>query len=710
MRLAAQRRRLVSGLAGCAAALVAPPAFADPLVFDPVSVEGTRETGRGPVSGYQANVAATGTKTDTPLLETPQAISVITRDRMDAQNVRSVTDALRYSAGVGADNYGADVRGFYGSIRGFTPDTYLDGMRLPLTVTAQSYQLEPWGLERIDVIRGASSALYGSGNLGGLINGVSKVPRLDQVNQVQIQGGSFDRIQGAIDVGGKVNESGTLLWRLNALARDSGTGYDNIKNNRIFVAPSLSWQPDADTTVTLLASYQQDDGGSSAQFLPASGTVLYNPAVRIPRDFLNGDKNYDVYSKRQIGLGYLVEHRMSDAWTLRQSMRFTHIDLNYRSIYGAGLASGSSVMLNRVAARQQPTINTVTLDTQSETKFVTGPLGHDLLLGIDYRRNVLVTRTSNATGPQLNLLNPVYLPVTWPSLGASSAVGSTQVLSQVGIYAQDQLSLGNWRLILTGRQDFAQNDTLNTKTGVRTIIDDQDFTGRVALLYAAPFGVSPYVSYATSFLPLSGTNFYGQTYKPQTGDQVEVGVKYQPPGTSLLLTAALYDLRQRNVQTVDPANALNTVQTGEIRSRGIELEAVGEVLPRLNAIASFTYQEPEVTKTNVAAQLNKRPAAVPEHMASLWLDRSFAITEDISLGLGGGVRYTGNTAGDATNSFTVPSFVLFDMQVRLDRGNWRLQVNGTNLADKTYVAACSGITSCSYGVGRAVFASLGYRW
>ena len=681
-----------------------------PLVLDPVSVQGTGQTGSSPGVGYAAPVAATGTKTDTPVIETPQAISVITRERMDDQNVRSITDALRYSAGVSADGYGADVRGFYGTIRGFSPDIYLDGMRLPQTVTAQSFQLEPWGLERIDVIRGAASPLYGGGNLGGLVNGISKTPRLDQVNQVAIQTGSYGRIQGAIDVGGKATEDGTWLWRLNALARDSDTSYDNILNNRIYVAPSIAWVPDAGTKVTLLASYTQDDAGSSAQFLPAKGTVLYNPAVKIAPNFLNGDPVYDVYSKRQVSVGYLAERHMTEAWTLRQSVRFAHIDLNYRSAYGAGLAAGSNVLLNRVAALQQPTINTVTVDNQSETRFTTGPIGHDLLLGVDFRNNVLVNRTASLAAPQLNLVDPVYLPVTWPSLGAANAVGTNQVQRQVGLYAQDQLSWQGWRLTLTGREDFANADTLNTKTGVRTTNDDQVFTGRVALLYAFEAGFSPYVSYATSFLPLTGTNLYGQPYQPQTGKQVEVGLKYQPPGSSLLLTAALYDLQQENVLTVDPANPLNTVQTGQVRTRGIEFEATGEILPRLNLIGALTYQVPEVTQTNIAAQLGKRPAAIPNQLASVWLDYTQPITETITAGFGGGVRYTGRTAGDATNTFDVPGFALLDLQARVDWQTWRLQVNATNLPNASYVAVCSGVTSCSYGTGRAVFMTLSYKW
>lgn len=675
-----------------------------------ISVDATRATSRGPTVGYVPEVTATATKTDTPLIETPQAVTVITRDRLDDLNVRSVTEALRYTAGVNADSYGADVRGFYGSIRAFTPDIFLDGMRLPVTVPAQSYQIEPWGMERIEVIRGSSSPLYGAGNLGGIINGISKTPRLNQVNEINVQTGSFGRVQGALDVGGKLNESGTLLWRFNGLLRNSGTSYDNVSNDRIYVAPSLTWKPDDRTTVTLLGSYTQDEGGSTAQFLPASGTLLYNPAVRLSSGFLNGDRDFDLYSKRQIALGYLAEHRLTDSWTLRQSMRFTHIDLNYRSIYGTGLAPGSNVLLNRAAAAQQPNLNTVTLDTQSETRFATGPVQHSLLLGIDYRTNLLANRTSTAAGPQLNLANPVYRPVAYPGLNAATAISTNQVLDQLGFYAQDQLSLGDFRLTLTGRQDSARNDTLNNRNNVRTITDDSKFTGRAALLYASPIGLSPYVSYATSFLPLAGTNFFSQPYAPQTGNQVEIGLKYKLPGRNLLLTAALFDLRQQNVLTVDPTNALNSIQTGEVRSRGLELEATGEILPGLNAIASFTYQEPEVTKTTVANQLGKRPVVQANHMASLWLDYTRPISDKVTLGAGAGVRYTGSTAGDAANTFTVPSFSLLDLQARVDFERWRLQVNGTNITDKRYVAACSSLAGCSFGSGRAVFATLGYRW
>ncbi|APH53395.1 Outer membrane siderophore receptor [Granulibacter bethesdensis] len=685
----------------------------DTSALPTLSVQGQKTTADTPVQGFLATRDTSATKTDTPILETPQAVTVITQDRMQVLNTRSISEALRYTAGVNADSYGADVRGFYGSIRAFTPDVYLDGTRTIITTTSQAFQIEPWGMERIEVLRGAVSPLYGSGNLGGLINAVSKQPRLNQQNQMQIQGGSFGRIQGAVDVGGKLNKSGTLLWRFNALLRDSGTGYKNIKNNRIYIAPSIAWKPDADTSVTLLASYMQDDGGSTAQFLPAKGTVLPNPNGRIPRDFLNGDEQFDVYSKRQIAVGYAAEHHILSNWVVRQNMRFAHLDLNYRSIYGNGYAGRSLRTLNRVAMWQQPIMNTVTLDTNTEYKIATGPIGHDILLGVDFRSNANQQRNASINGPTLDVFAPVYRSFTWPTFAGPRGVRLTstnQTQTQTGVYLQDQLSYHNWHLTLTGRQDFASTTTVNNLKKSTTSQDNQAFTGRAALLYAFPNGVSPYAAYSTSFLPQAGTDMDGNGFQPLTGDQIEVGIKYQPPSTNVLFTAAAYDLHQQNVLTPNPIAPTFSVQTGEIRSRGIELEATGKITQNLSLISAFTYQEPLITKSNVAGATGSRPFAQPSHMASVFLDYTYPVNEDLSVGLGAGTRYTGETAGDVPNTFTVPSFLMFDLVAHADYKQWRLQVNATNLTDKTFVAACSSMNGCAYGQGRAVFASLGYRW
>lgn len=680
----------------------------DSIVLPAVSVEGAKsdDGATGPVAGFAAQGGRSATKTSTDLVETPQAVTVIGRDRLEATNSGSVADAIRYTAGV--SDYGGreDPRGYGGTIRGFSADTYLDGLRLPDAAASQTFDLEPFGLERLEVLRGASSALYGGGSLGGIINGVSKVPRADQVNELSLQSGSFDRIQGAADLGGDASADGSLLWRLNALVRKSDTDFNDIRNNRIYVAPSLKWIGD-DSSFTLLASHTQIDAGSSAQFLPAVGTVLYNPNGKVARDFLNGDANFDVYSKRQSSVGYQFEHQFNPDLSFRQNVRFAHMDLNYRYVTAVALLADNRT-LTRQALLQSSTYNNVSNDNQLEYKAETGPLTHDVLTGIDFASQFVALRRGQGTAPSLDIFNPVYLPITSPSY--ANKINTNQTELQTGLYGQDQIGLGNWRLLLTGREDFTDSDLVNNLAHTRTETSPQAFTYRTALLYAFPVGVSPYVAYATSFQPQTGTDANGSPFSPLTGDQVELGVKYQPPGSSTLFSVATYDLTQQNVLTTDPNDSSYDVETGEIRTRGVELELLGTLVERINFIATLTFQDPRITKSNVAGEVGNRPTGVPSQMASVYLDKTWAMDEHLALGLGGGVRYSGDTEGTDPNTFTVPSQTVLDLNGHVDYDRWRLQVNATNVTDATIYAACTRTVACSYGAGRAVFATLSYRW
>lgn len=696
-----------------AMALLASPAMgqtgttAEAVAIPEVRVEG--ETARGPVRGTVATRSATATKTDTPLIETPQAITVITRDQMDLLNTSALGIATRYTAGTNMEQYGEDARGEYFNIRGFAADIILDGMRLPAFTGYTGYRLEPWGLERIEVLRGTNSALYGQANLGGIVNGVSRIPQPDgQRNTLALQGGSFDRIQGMFDVGGRLTEDGSLSWRAVGLVRDAGTQIDNVLNNRIYVAPSLRWRPDASTDITLQASYMRDEAASSAAFLPPQGTLLSSPYGTIPRNRNTGEPGYDRYRRNQYSMGWLAEHRPDDVWTLRQNFRYIYMDMDYRSIYPTGTAA-SNLNAGRQAFRGQPIYNAVTLDNQAERRIRTGPLEHQLLFGVDYRWQLLQQRTGSSNAvPTLNLYNPVY----GATVGVPAITTSTnQFLQQFGLYMQDQIRLDRWVLTLSGRQDWAWGTTRNNRAYTTTSMNDNAFTGRAALLYRSALGISPYVSYATSFLPTTGTDFFGNNFRPTTGQQWEVGVKYQPEGRSSLFTVALYELTQQNITTTDPLHTGYSIQTGEARSRGVELEADVALTEAWRVRAAYTYQDPEITRSNTL-NLGNRPIATPNHQASLWSNYSFRVAEGVRATIGGGVRYNGNTLGNnVTGSvYHVPSYTLFDAMASVEWEKWRLSVNGSNLGDRTYLAACSGLANCAYGVGRTVFATLAYTW
>jgi len=698
-----------------APAQAAPVQPADqPVVLPTVNVESQAERARGPVQGYVATRSASGTKTDTPLVETPQSVSVITSDQIEALNVGSVVEALRYSPG--AFTPGTDYRGEYFTVRGFAADIFLDGLRVPTPVPAQSFRIEPWGMERMELLRGTNSALYGQANLGGLVNSVSKMPHEDQLNQLALQAGSFDRIQGMWDLGGRLNEDDSLLWRFVGLARDADTEFDATTDNRIYLAPSLRWRPNADTTLTLLGSYLRDDNGITGQWLPVQGTALYNPNGTVPRGRITGEPGWDTYRKSQYSLGYLLEHEASTALTLRQNLRYTYQQIDYNSIYASGLVPGQWRNVNRVASINRPSAASLAVDNQAELRFETGPLQHTALFGFDYRLQRVSARVWNAATTVLDVYSPAYGTVPRLPAGASSITATDQMQHQYGVYAQDQIRLDNWILTLSARQDWATLDTRNNLTGNGTGQQDDAFTGRVALLYASSIGLSPYVSYATSFLPLTGTvapQRGGGAFEPTTGRQYEAGVKYQPPGSNSLLSAAVFELTQDNVTTADPTFPTYSVQTGQAQVRGIELEGRVNLAEGLNVIAAYTAQETEVTRSNTN-NLGRRLGTVPNHMASAWADYSHKVTEDLTLGFGGGIRYYGNTVGNNAPSasvpiFHAPSYTLFDAMIRADYRNWRLTVTGTNLTDKEYFAACYA-SSCSYGVGRAVYATLAYRW
>ena len=652
-------------------------------------------------------------KTATPLETTPQNLTVVSRARMDMLNSRTLTEAIRYSAGV--SDYGGkdDPRGYFGTIRGFTPDIYLDGTRTPNAATSQSFSIEPWGMEEMDIIRGSSSALYGSGQLGGIINAVSKRPTKSQVNVVSVQGGSYARRQGAVDIGSTIDKQGHWMWRFNGLIRKSGTFAHHIKNNEIYAAPSLRWQPSSRTDFTFLSSYEQLDAGSSSQFLPYVGTVVPSRYGSLPRNFLSGDWNFDVYSKRQIAVGYALKQELLPGWTISQNMRFAHIDILYRTVAQPKLIRTDTI--SRTALLQSGNYNTTTLDTRSEWKDHFGSVHSTLLTGVDFRSDFMAERRGEGKAPNLSLYRPVYSAIAMPSYASKRNYNTTG--TQTGIYGQEQADWKRFFLTLSGRGDFTQSLQVNNNNGGRTSQKNNAFTGRVALLYQSIWGVAPYISYATSFSPQLGTTHDGTAFSPTRGRLLEAGIKYKPRrdsifGDRFLLTLDVFTLKERNELVQDPVYSSDKIQLGAQRTRGFEAEFVGRLPYKIDLLAAFTVQDPRITKGSTAtqSQVGQRPTTVPSRMASFFLRRSLALTHSLSAGIGGGLRYTSTTAGTLPNTIIVPSQLVGDIEAHLDYQRWHLQLNDTNITNSKYVSVCTSTTNCSYAPGRALYGDLSYRW
>lgn len=664
------------------------------------------------VEGAEAtrHYGVTGTKTGTALIETPQSVSMITSEQMRDQGVDSLAQALRYAPGVDGEPFGFEPRTTFIRMRGFDATTnglYRDGLQLRNPRFAVGYNIELYGAERVDVLRGPASVLYGQGSPGGLINYVSKRPKPNAFGEVALELGSFDRIQGQFDLGAPVGDSGALAWRLTGLVRDSETQVDFIDNDREFIAPSLTWRPGADTSITFLGYYQDDDTRSS-QALPAEGTKDPNPNGRVPVDLFTGEPEVDQYDREEYSVGWLAEHHLDDDWVLRQNARFYSSELDDVTVFVNGIDQEDLRTLDRSVFGSFGDLDGIAIDNQSQWRFDTGAVAHTLLFGIDYQDIEVGSVQTFGAAPSLDAFEPVYgASVDDPPVFAETDTEQ----EQTGMYLQDQLEFGRWVATLNARYDEAETTTRDLLAGTVTEQDDGEFTGRAGLVYLADNGLAPYVSYAESFLPTLGTNAEGDPLEPETGQQLEFGVKYQPPGASSFVTLSYFDIERDNVVEFDPSTFL-PIQTGEIRSRGVEIEAVADFDWGLDVIASYTYLDMEIRESVFDSQLGERPAQVPDQKASIWARYGFSGGGLDGLGLGLGVRYNGETYGDVPNTVRVPDNTVVDAAVYYDLGSVELALNLQNALDERLVSGCFRRTTvlCTYGQERTVTGTIQYRW
>lgn len=690
--------------------------------LDPITVEGEGQTAFGSVDGFVANRSSTGSKTDIPINEVPQSISVITDDQIDALGARTVGEALSYTAGVIAGRQG-DSSGLGGdniAVRGFGGDGtagasfngYWDGLRIQGTQFAES-GFDPFLFERLEVLRGPASVLYGQNVPGGIVNRISKRPPDKAQGEVMIRGGTFSTKELGVDLGGPVTEDANLTYRFVGILSDQNAQTEFTGRKRAAVAPSFTWRATPDTTLTVLTTYQYDDiDGGFVKALPALGTVFESQFGKIPRDRFTGDPNYDKWKREFYALGYVFEHKFNKTWSIRQNARYSHNDLDLESIFISSLQADERTA-NRSAFGAIESADTFAIDSHAQARLATGPLSHTLLFGIDVQHNSSDTLRRFGPAPTLDLYDPVYnQTIPEPSIFQNLDFRTRQL----GLYAQDQIKYENWIFTIGGRQDWADSKTTDNLNGGATSQDDHKFTVRGGIGYAFDNGFTPYVGYAESFLPEVGADFSGTPFVPTTGKQYEAGVKYEPVGENLIATVSVFELKQENVLTPDPNNPGFEVQAGEVRSRGLELEGVATLDNGWSFIASYTYLDQKVTKSN-DTDLGNRLTGIPRHMAAFWGAYAFKETILRGLQLGAGVRYIGSSVGDPENTFEVSAVTLFDTFASYDLGQIdnrltgaELSLNVTNLTDKTYVASCARDTRCNYGIGRSVLAGLTYAW
>ncbi len=702
-----------------------------------------QESAWGPAATIAARQSATGTKTDTPIQKVPQSISVVTAEEMALHQPKSVKEALSYTPGVAVGTRGASNTYDYLIIRGFAADgqsqnNYLNGLKLQGNFYNDAV-IDPYMLERAEIMRGPVSVLYGKSSPGGLLNMVSKRPTTEPLKEVQFKAGTDSLFQTGFDFSDALDDDGVYSYRLTGLARSANAQQKGSEEQRYAIAPAFTWRPDDKTNFTFLSYFQNEPETGYYGWLPKEGTVEPLPnGKRLPTDFNEGAKN-NTYSRNEKMIGYSFDHEFNDTFTVRQNLRFAQNKVSQKSVYGYGMCSDPLYTKDQEALKASPCLSipqsqwghTLTrqyvidneklenfsVDTQLQSKFATGSVDHTLLTGVDFMRmrndidSWFGYAGSVAPSDIYNLDRSDFDFGAHPNPSGPYRVLLKQ--KQTGLYVQDQAQWDKVLVTLGGRYDWADQSSFNRDYGNKSERDDKEFTWRGGVNYLFDNGVTPYFSYSESFEPASQTDANGDLFAPSKGKQYEVGVKYVPEDRPIVVTGALYQLTKTNNLMADPNSSLFSVEGGEIRARGVELEAKAALSASVNVVGSYTYTDAEYT-TDTTYKGNT-PAQVPKHMASLWADYTFFDGPLSGLTLGTGGRYTGSSYGDPANSFKVGSYTVVDALVRYDLArvgmagsNVALHVN--NLFDREYVASCFNTYGCFWGAERQVVATATFRF
>ncbi|EPG1898692.1 ferrichrome porin FhuA [Escherichia coli] len=699
-----------------------------------------QESAWGPAATIAARQSATGTKTDTPIQKVPQSISVVTAEEIALHQPKSVKEALSYTPGVAVGTRGASNTYDYLIIRGFAADgqsqnNYLNGLKMQGNFYNDAV-IDPYMLERAEIMRGPVSVLYGKSSPGGLLNMVSKRPTTEPLKEVQFKAGTDSLFQTGFDFSDALDDDGVYSYRLTGLARSANAQQKGAEEQRYAIAPAFTWRPNDKTNFTFLSYFQNEPETGYYGWLPKEGTVEPLPnGKRLPTDFNEGAKN-NTYSRNEKMIGYSFDHEFNDTFTVRQNLRFAQNKVSQKSVYGYGMCSdplyssnpSSSPCANvpqsqwgHTLTRQyvidNEKLENFSVDTQLQSKFATGSVDHTLLTGVDFMRmrndidSWFGYAGSVAPSDIYNLDRSDFDFGAHPNPSGPYRVLLKQ--KQTGLYVQDQAQWDKVLVTLGGRYDWADQSSFNRDYGNKSERDDKEFTWRGGVNYLFDNGVTPYFSYSESFEPASQTDANGDLFAPSKGKQYEVGVKYVPEDRPIVVTGALYQLTKTNNLMADPNGSLFSVEGGEIRARGVELEAKAALSASVNLVGSYTYTDAEyTTDTNYKGNT---PAQVPKHMASLWADYTFFDGPLSGLTLGTGGRYTGSSYGDPANSFKVGSYTVVDALVRYDLArvgmagsNVALHVN--NLFDREYVASCFNTYGCFWGAERQVVATATFRF
>lgn len=734
---------------------------AGPIHLGPVRVSGVqlRETATGPGVGYVAKYSSASTKTDTPLTEIPNSIYVITKDQMVDQQSQTVQEVLRYMPGIYSESLGTASWGNGSNTssqgggnfiqRGFASTQYVDGLLSDSVASG-----EPAFLDRVEALNGPSSVMYGQSGPGGLISMQLKKPTDIPLHNVTLGFGNWGRYESTIDLSDKITKSGNLKYRIAAIGVTQGTQTDHVDYHRVGVLPSIKWDIDGKTSLTLLGMYMYTPGDGSGNYYPLYGTLLPGKNGYIPRSRFLGDPKYNTSGNKEAKFEYQFVHKFNKYLEFQQNFSYDNSRRFFNNTWGSSLdADGQTYSIygwkGNLGGNTSQIEKTVALDSRLVGHLNTGLVSQTLLVGVDYRHiDEEWGLTYDRKEITVNVWDPVVSPHPDYSAGSKDTLASYSYPSkwdQVGVYFQDQIRIKKLTITAGGREDwydYNYHPTYSRRSVTLGNIaleplsapinqNSHAFTWRAGFTYNFDFGLTPYFSFSKSFNPQYGSILAdGSAAQPLTGNQLEAGLKYIIPHTNVFLTAAAYHIKEKHVLESSPDIVGEQIDGGTATSKGVELSAHANVTKDLRITASYSFNDMRYTRSNNTVtkydiygnSLGKVPLqgkylnASPRNMVNMFIDYTLPRRVFYGLGVNFGVRYIGFTYADTANSFKIPAYTLFDVGAHYDFSNISPSLSGlkislamSNLTNKRYVASCA-TSQCYYGQGRRVYGNISYNW
>ncbi|WP_281188716.1 TonB-dependent siderophore receptor [Vibrio harveyi] len=666
----------------------------------------------------------TATKTSLEPEETPQAITIITKDEMDLRGVSTVSEALRYSSGVNTElRGGAVTRLDLFNIRGFINYTnFYDGLPLLFNGWNLQPQIDAAAVEQVEVFKGPTSVLYGNIPPGGMVNIIAKTPQSEPANTVSVSTGTNSLKEVNFDTTGQIGDS-NVNYRIVGMAKQRDGQAETSEDERYLIAPSFDWQATDNTLVNVNVYYQNDPSAGIYTTVPAAGSVLDNPLGSLSPDTYLGDKNWNTYEREVLMIGYKILHDFNNNWQFLQNARYMTADSYQENTYNSPLAADNRT-IGRNAYLTDEESTSFVIDNQLSGYVAHGNFEHNLLIGLDYQYLDSDVKYKDTLGYSLtqDIFNPNHNQIDRDALKFAYQQALDIKTKQLGVYFQDQLRYRNLVMIAGLRWDKYESDTntvsdyLGTVTPSKEKLDENNVSFRVGALYELDFGLSPYLTYSESFEPIAGADASGKAFDPSTGHQWELGFKYAPLGGDVSGNLALFHITKKNAILTDPNNPYAPqYQAGEVVSQGAELEAKWQATPQADLTLNYTYINMEIKEDSYYHQEGKTPVWVPEQTASLWANYYYEGTLT-GLRTSAGVRYVGKTEMDAQNSDQVPDYTLVDLAASYDLSaasqsldGASLTLSASNIFNEEYYS-CYDKNNCWFGAERSIEAKLEYKF